>query len=566
MPRRSASKLLVADFETTTDPCDCRVWAWALCEIDDLQVSYGNSIESFIEEISAYNSQTYFHNLAFDGSFILDYLLKQGFRIVMDKRMPKKTISTLISDSGKFYSITVMWESGFRTEFRDSLKKLPMSVSRIAKSFGFEEMKVEINYTAPREPGHVLTEEEKAYIHNDVVIVARALALQFQQGMTKLTVGSDSLTEYKTMLGPKEWATLFPVLDPDIDTSIRRAYRGGWTYSDIRFRQQVVGPVSVFDVNSLYPSVMYEKPLPYGVPIWRPGAPQVIPDRPLWVASVTFTGRLKPGHVPCIQVRGSGFYFPAEYQTEIVEPVTMSVTCVDFALWESQYNIDVLEWTGCWYFHSIEGVFCSYIDKWMEVKKNSTGGLREIAKLHLNSLYGKFATNPLVSSKFPELKDDALSLVEGPVEERDPVYLPMGVFITAWARNKTIRAAQDHYGVFAYADTDSLHLLTAPPVPGLDVDPVRLGAWKLEGQFDSAFFVRAKAYTEHSSECTCGRQDGGHDRGCGFHTHIAGLPASVADSVEFDDLYDGKVFDGKLLPKRVPGGIVLSDVKYTLSF
>jgi hypothetical protein len=202
----------------------------------------------------------------------------------------------------------------------------------------------------------------------------------------------------------------------------------------------------------------------------------------------------------------------------------------------------------------------------MEVKKNSPGGLREIAKLHLNSLYGKFATNPLVSSKFPELKDDALSLVEGPLEERDPVYLPMGVFITAWARNKTIRAAQDHYGVFAYADTDSLHLLAAPPVPGLDVDPVRLGSWKLAGQFDSAFFVRAKAYTEHSSECTCGRQDGGHDRGCGFHTHIAGLPASVADSVEFDDLYDGKVFDGKLLPKRVPGGIVLSDVKYTLSF
>ena len=34
-----------ADFETTTDPNDCRVWAYAICEIGNINnFYYGNSI------------------------------------------------------------------------------------------------------------------------------------------------------------------------------------------------------------------------------------------------------------------------------------------------------------------------------------------------------------------------------------------------------------------------------------------------------------------------------------------------------------------------------------------
>ena len=39
-----------ADFETTTDPNDCRVWAYAICEIGNINnFYYGNSIDEFIE-------------------------------------------------------------------------------------------------------------------------------------------------------------------------------------------------------------------------------------------------------------------------------------------------------------------------------------------------------------------------------------------------------------------------------------------------------------------------------------------------------------------------------------
>ena len=42
-------KIYTADFETTTDPEDCRVWAWCICDTDNIErVEFGTDIESFI--------------------------------------------------------------------------------------------------------------------------------------------------------------------------------------------------------------------------------------------------------------------------------------------------------------------------------------------------------------------------------------------------------------------------------------------------------------------------------------------------------------------------------------
>ena len=68
------SKCWAADFETTTDVNDCRVWAWSACNVEDFNdFRYGNSIDSFIRFCAASkeNYTCYFHNLRFDGEFIL---------------------------------------------------------------------------------------------------------------------------------------------------------------------------------------------------------------------------------------------------------------------------------------------------------------------------------------------------------------------------------------------------------------------------------------------------------------------------------------------------------------
>lgn len=541
----------VSDFETTTDPDDCRVWAWAVCNVDDHDdVEIGNSIDGFISWCSSRNSVVYFHNLAFDGSFILDYILRDGF-VHVDGKPRSGDFTTLISDTGKFYSITVRWYNGNLTEFRDSIKKLPMSVSNVAKAFDLEETKGEIDYHATRPVGHKLTDEEKDYIIADVQIIAKALAIQLNQGMKKLTVGSDSLHQFKTMMGKREFSRLFPLLPLDADAEIRSAYRGGWTYADERTRGRVVGRGRAYDVNSLYPHVMRSALLPYGEPVYVRGVPEPTRDRPLYVASVTLTAKLKKNHVPCIQIKKSPFFVGTEYQKNISEPTTVFCTNVDLDLWSDHYDLDILSYNGAWMFHGATGMFDDYVDTWSQIKENETGGLRAIAKLHLNSLYGKFATNPHVVPKVPILEDDRVKLVNGPEDERSPVYTPMGVFITAYARDKTIRAAQEHYDSFLYADTDSLHLLCEENPTTLDIDPKRLGAWKHEYTFKHALFARAKAYTVQLEDDS-------------YVTHIAGLPDTVAKQVRFDDYLSGKTFRGKLQPKRVPGGIVLEDVGFTL--
>ena len=544
----------VADFETTTKEDDCRVWGWGFASIDQIgRVETGTDIDSFFDRIKELDLTVYFHNLGFDGIFILDRLFRMGYTHHEEGRLKPGTFDTLISNMGKFYSITVNWEDGGKTVFKDSLKKLPMSVAAIADAFNMDIGKGDIDYHAERPVGHVLTPEEISYIERDVLIVARALKIQLDSGMTKLTVGADSLAEYKRITGGKVFTRIFPILPDSMDAEIRRAYRGGFTYADERFKGKKLGRGRVYDVNSLYPSVMYDRVLPYGEPVFEPGLPKATKEYPLFIVSVTFTAKLKKNHIPCIQVKGSSFFLNTEYQKEIKEPVTLMATNVDLALWQDQYDMNIMSFNGGWLFKGAQGLFNEYIDKWMEVKARHHGGLRVIAKLHLNSLYGKFATNPDVTGKVPVFEDNVVKLKTGPEATRDPVYTPMGVFITAYARDVTVRAAQVHYDVFAYADTDSLHLLVEDDPETLDIDPVRLGAWKRETIFQSAIFMRAKAYTELD-------MDGN------YSTHIAGLPVSVAKRVTFESLQDGAVFDGKLHPKRVPGGVVLQDVGFTLKF
>jgi hypothetical protein len=409
-----------------------------------------------------------------------------------------------------------------------------------------------------------------------VLIVAKALKQQLNAGLIKLTVGADALAEYKSLVG-KNFNDLFPILSDTLDGEIRDAYRGGFTHTSKRFKARMLGKGKTFDVNSLYPSVMYNKLLPYGEPIFSEGLPQKTDTHPLFIVSVTFTAQLKKDHIPCIQIKNSRFHNDVEYLETIDEPVTLACSNVDLDLWMDHYDMCILSFNGGWSFKGMHGVFNDYIDKWSHIKATSEGGMRELAKLQLNSLYGKFATNPDITPNVPRLEDNVIKFSLGPEKKKNPVYTAMGVFITAYARETTIRAGQKLYPYFAYADTDSLHLLDgwetsvdaefckACNGPGmhpaeLDVHPTRLGAWKHEYDFDAAFFARSKAYTELKTGWK------GIPYALPYETHISGMPVETSRWVTFDDYTNGRVFEGNLKQKRVPGGVVLVDSGFTLKF
>ena len=105
-----------------------------------------------------------FHNLKFDGEFLLHELFRQGFTHNEDNRkLRENEFSTLISDTRLFYEIRICYgwrEKNNRTvTIQDSLKVLPFSVDKVAKAFNLPIDKLTIDYEAVRAKDYTATDE-----------------------------------------------------------------------------------------------------------------------------------------------------------------------------------------------------------------------------------------------------------------------------------------------------------------------------------------------------------------------------------------------------------------------
>ena len=556
------------DFETTTDPDDCRVWAYGICSIDDFSFKYGNNINDFFENIYSYPGATfYFHNLKFDGEFCLYYLLSKGYKWCKKRKPGPGEFTTLISDKGVFYSITL----GTKTDviqIYDSLKILPFSVAEIAKAFNLEVRKGEIDYDKYRPVGYELDEVEKSYLYRDVYIPAKALSIMFKQKLTRMTTGSNAFHDFKSRVKVKNFKKWFPV--PEYDADIRQSYKGGFTYCNPKYQGKEIEEGIVLDVNSLYPYVMYDKPLPYGEGKYFKGRYKNDKLYNLYIQMFKCSFELKERHIPTIQLKNNLAFIPTQYLSSSEgEEITLCLTSVDLELFLEHYEVKNVEWLSGWKFKSSNKLFREYIDYWIsqkiEADKTGNKALRTLAKLMLNSLYGKFALNPNVRSKIPYLNDDIVKYKLDDPETREPIYIPVGTFVTAWARHKTITSAQKVYDRFMYADTDSLHLYGRELPDGLEIDPYKLGAWKHEGTFVKGRYLRQKTYMEEMLGDYSFYLPNLELYGS-THTQItcAGMPKGCYQYVNWDNFYPGTVYPGKLQFKHVKKGIILKDIDFTI--
>ena len=465
-----------ADFETAVWlPDESFVWAFAICEIGNPEnVRIGNTIDEFMKIVEIEkNSKYYFHNLKFDGSFILNYLLDNGFTYVKDKKDRKdKTFTTIISDMGMFYQIEVYFKVYKKdckmATFIDSLKIIPFSVDDISKAFDLPINKLRIDYTRMRSLEHILTLTEMKYIRNDVKIVAMALDVLFKTGLTRITTASNALYDYKETIGKNKFNDLFPCLPYEIDEDLRPAYRGGFTFLNKIYKEVDVGKGVVLDINSLYPSVLHDELMPIDKPIFFEGQYQYDPNYPLYIQRIYVKFKIKKNKIPTIQIKGSLSFFDNEYiEDSGIEPITLTLCDVDLKLFKEQYDISFIEYESGWKFKGMKGLFTDYVDKWTEVKikatKEKNSGMRTLAKLMLNGLYGKFSASKKIQSKIPYKDEDGLLLFKLSEEEKvKGVYLPIGIWTTAYGRNKTIRTSQairdysmEKYGIdyYIYSDT-----------------------------------------------------------------------------------------------------------------
>ena len=541
-------------------------------------MTFGEDIDSFINYCSLINesSSFYFHNLKFDGEFIIHYLLTHGFVHVNEKKLGVNQFSTIISDLNVFYCIKVKFKEEVIISFFDSLKLLNFSVEEVAKAFNLSIKKLEIDYKAKREKGHKITDEEKEYLKHDVMIMSLALEKMFEMKITRMTIASNAMNFFKDTISKKRFEEWFK--PPLYDKDLRQAYKGGFTYLNEIYRGKEVKEGIVLDVNSLYPSVMYYSPMPYGEGIYFDG--KYVPDKlyNLYIQNITCQFRIKKDMIPTIQIKNNLSFVPTEYlSSSNGESINLTLTNVDLKLFLEHYDIYDVSYNWGWKYKSSTKIFKRYIDYWNELKvkatKEGNKPLRTIAKLMLNSLYGKFAASPEGRSKIPYLDNNIVKYKLSELEERTAYYLPISIFITSWARDKTIRSAQAVYHRFIYADTDSLHLEGTDIPENLLISDTELGKWKIESTFKRGKYLRQKCYIEdvvtpvdeiekfkkENPECL-------HlvSKDSIINIVCAGMPKGCYKNVTWENFDYGSVFDGKLGVKHTDGGIVLVDTTFTI--
>ena len=650
-------RYFMGDFETTVykDQQMTEVWASACVELGTEDVKIFHSIDEQYEYLISLNTNLiiYYHNLKFDGSFWLSYLLTDlGYEQALEyyeqtdeeikaeftkeNRMKNKTFRYSISNRGQWYSITIK-DNNHYIVIRDSLKLLPFSVKRIGESFGTKHKKLDMEYTGFRYAGCTITEEEQEYIKNDVLVVKEALEILFSEGHKKLTIGSCCLSEYKLITGIDEYNRLFPNLyEYEIDQEkygyknageyIRKSYRGGWCYLVKGKEKKEFYNGTTADVNSLYPSMMSNQSgnvYPYGLPTFWQG--NYIPDEALeqyryFFIRIKTRFYIKDGYLPFIQAKSNFLYSQTESLTssDVYDPVTnkyyssyiddngnvadtrmvLTLTMTDYYLILKHYELvdfEILD--GC-YFKAKLNMFEDYMEKYKQIKMTSKGAKRELAKLFLNNLYGKMASSTDSSFKIvTEREDTSLGFIEIRAHDRTPGYIAVGSAITSYSRNFTITAAQmNYYGVnkrgFIYADTDSIHCDLQPSeIKGITVSDTDFCCWKLESCWDKAYFTRQKTYIEHITHSNLKPVPKSY-----YEVKCAGMPdkckqlyLNVLDADEYlieeyqtvkdiptdyrkfmsksltlNDFNIGLQIPGKLLPKRIPGGVVLNETTYEM--
>lgn len=630
MKKQRRQEIIYAlDFETTVyeGQQETEVWSSAGVEVgtDSEKVFIDHSIQDTFERFenicnTGCDVFGYYHNLKFDGYFWVDYLLRKGYTAIDGKKEKLKSgeLRCTISDLGSWYIVEFSCGGGTVTLF-DSLKLIPFSLEVAGKNFDTKHKKLKMEYKGRRFAGCSISDEEKKYIENDVLVLKECLEYMFSQGHDSLTIAGCCKSEFYSMIGYWGWKDLFPdltkiTMDSNIygasnaDEYIRKSYHGGWCYVVPDKTNRVYKNGVTADVNSLYPSMMSSESgnvYPVGKPHFWKG--NFIPEKAkksnfYYFVRFKCRFRIKEGYLPFVQIKGSQFYKSTEmlesseltykgkkYNTVTIgddvytSDVTLTMTQEDYKLFHEHYNVSretILD--GC-YFWTEGKIFDEYIDKYrkqkIEASKEGNKAKKTVAKLFLNSLYGKLSASDDSSHQIPYLdkEKDIVKFVTVVEHKKQAGYIAIGSAITSYARNFTIRAAQKNfYGYdnkygFIYADTDSIHCALKPDqkeLNGIKVDDTAFCCWKLESNWDEGIFVRQKTYIEHVTH-----EDGKPVDNPYYNIKCAGMPSTCKNKIYDDlklnkksltDFKSGLEVDGKLMPKKIHGGVILVDTTYKM--
>ena len=561
-------KIYCADFETTSKvqyeiEGKTRVYLWCLKSLNLETSIMGISIDEFFKSIDTLPEDEliiYFHNLSFDGEFICWYLLENGYEYQEDIRTLKveKHFEPTIDEMNSIYMIKVISPLGKYIEFRCSYKLFPKSIEDIGEMVGVKKLKETHNYEEVKNYKGLdeVTQEEKDYINNDVLIMCHLIKYLDSVGINALTMSSSA---YKNWKKDKYHLCKYQLIKDDndeINECVRKSYRGGITKVNPKYAGVDLYDVMSFDVNSLYPSVMYDNPMPIGMgTIFKSIEECKKAGYPIYLVCCVVTyAEVKEGYHAFIGST-SGFSYSRKYEyNNVLENKSLYLWGKEFELFTRIYDThySIVKVIG---YKQAYNVFKDYIDRWYTVKENAkTPAERQLAKLMLNSLYGKFGMNDHRVSKIP-VGFCAKGIVYNFIDN-DTVYYDKKIasYITSMARVKYATMMNLCGDSYVYGDTDSLYVIgheIPPQFKGL-VDDKKRGMWGYEGHYTHFKALKAKCYIKQLDNGEIVRR-------------IAGCPKDASVLIDFENFNFGLKLKGvKKLKRKVNGGIIIDNTDFTI--
>ena len=403
---------------------------------------------------------------------------------------------------------------------------------------------------------------------------------------------------------------------------IKKSYRGGWTQANPKYINQVlklVNAVSI-DINSSYPAVIKYKMLPYGEPVYFEGYPDINEVRNigydmelLTIAFDGFANNDEDNFIGEIQVKGRNVNEFNKRASEYVHTniiggkkegdyitdyklvgsnestnkrrYTMQIWSFElenmlenmsFYIEDKRYNKKIDMWLsnnklvkgydviGTLCFKGSVGTFERAVDYYTNMKiegKNTKNKcMEQIAKLILNSFYGKMGSNSVRADRCLKMDDNGQLKYDGVVQSYNTnkkYYTAFASAVTAWARvNLRTTLYKIGYNNVLYFDTDSLYTtITKDEIEkrcGDIINDKDLGKWKVEKHYNEFKAIGAKKYilttTDNEIVCKC-----------------AGLPSDVRETITYEQFNMGASFTGKKQRFAIPGGYVLKEVDFTIT-
>jgi len=376
---------------------------------------------------------------------------------------------------------------------RDSIQLMPASLDNLLSSYNITTQKLKMNYSKLYE-----WHEIEKYLYNDVVGLHKLLKT-FEIDINNILKDKKiNIEKFRTIASLSFNILKNRYLDGGLrnymtkehEDYIRNAYHGGRVEVFKRHGYNL----NYYDVNSLYPFVMANYEYPTGKHF--------------------FTNNPLAYYRHLLGVCKVKVYYP--YQNITMLPHKLDKLYFSYGIWTDYYTtpeiikaeslgvkfkfISGIFWT------KRENLFSKFVNDFYKMKVNSTGSKKQIAKLILNSCYGKFGqkrfTDEIISEQEAYEKGFKINEYEklGSYYTRkkisyknryiNPIY---AIFITAYARLYMFRFIEKlGFSNIVYMDTDSI--VTEKTLPDCYISENEIGKFKLEHSIKEGIFISNKLY------------------------------------------------------------------------